>query len=299
LAVSAREQSLLIGITILGASAIQAQTAAVRPEFEVASIKQNAGGGERSFIGSSSPGTLSAENVPLELFIQLAYSVRPFQILGAPDWAKSERYDLKAKARVDAAPGPVNRDSMQKSMAEMLVMLQTLLEDRFKLKLHRETRELPVYFLTVAKGGLKLHEGECITFDRDHPPPAPTPGAARPAFCGNIGIRMNGANRVLEAFGTTMKDLTGMTLANMVGRTIIDKTGYTGKFDAHLAFAPDSAGGPLGPGAPDDPGRPAPSDTTGPSIFSALQEQLGLKLEAGKGPVEVLVIDHVEKLEKN
>jgi uncharacterized protein (TIGR03435 family) len=292
------KNSLIIGITIVTASVIRAQTTAARPEFEVASIKQNAGGGQRSFIGSSSPGTLTAENVQLKLFIQQAYGVRPFQILGAPDWVDSDRFDLNAKVTVDAAPLPVNRDSMQKSMAEMYLMLQTLLEDRFKLKLHRETRELPVYFLTVAKGGLKLHEGECITFDRDHLPPAPTPGAPRPAYCGNIGIRMNGTNRVLEAYGISLKDLTDRMLANLVGRTIIDKTGYTGKLDAHLEFAPDPVLGPQGPGAPDDPGKPPP-DSAGPSIFSALQDQLGLKLESGKGPVEVLVIDHVEKLEKN
>jgi len=282
---------------VLGAAAIHAQTPAARPEFEVASVKQNAGGSQRSFIGSSSPGTLSAENVPLELLIQQAYGVRPFQIVGAPDWAKSERYDLKAKARVEGAPAQVSRDSMQKSMAEMYVMLQALLEDRFKLKLHRETRELPVFELTVAKSGVKLRETTCTVYDPANPPAELAPGQKRPDFCGNINMGRNGMNRTLAAAGIGMKDLSERALANIMGRTIVDKTGYAGKFDVHLEWAPDTPL-PSGGGA-DDPGKPAPSDASGPSIFSALQEQLGLKLESGKGPVEVLVIDHVEKLEKN
>jgi len=289
---------ILFGIPgIRSAAQAQSQPPTPRPEFEVATIKPNAGDSQRSSIGSQSPGTLSAENVPLALLIQQAYSVRSFQVQGLPGWIESERYDLHAKAKVDASPAPQNRESINKSFAEMLVMLQVLLEDRFNLKFHRETKELPVYALSIAKGGPKLPKADCVMYDPENPPGPTAAGQKRPNFCGNINMGRSGSNRTLDAAGATMQSLIERALPNIVGRIVIDKTGLTGTFNVHMEWGADAPmPPPPGSAGANDPARPAPStDTQGPSIFSAIQEQLGLRLEATKGPVEVLVIDHVEK----
>jgi uncharacterized protein (TIGR03435 family) len=174
-------------------------------------------------------------------------------------------------------------------------LIQSPLADRFKLVVHRETRELPVYDLAVAKSGLKLaapKSGSCAPRHPNKPPSAPRPGE-RPV-CGNIGMRRGALNGV----GITMPFLATV-LSCIVGRVVTDKTGLTGAFDIDLSFAPDEAiadpnvGGRLAGQAP------PPGDSAIPSIFTALQEQLGLILKSAKGPVDVLVVDHVEKPSAN
>jgi uncharacterized protein (TIGR03435 family) len=254
-----------------------AQTPAARPEFEVASVKLNVSSDARMFIGrtSPSPGRFAAANAPLKFLIQEAYAVKSSQVLGVPGWIESDRYDIDAKGAFDT----VRRGS------EALLMLQVLLEDRFKLRLHRETRELPVLMLTVVGGGPKMEQAKCGN------PPGPGPSA-----CLGQRLGSHGLNWTLDGTGATMNGLVNF-LANNTGRDVIDKTGLAGQYDFQLEWAPDvPTGAPLG-GADD---RPAPvSDVTGPTIFSALHDQLGLKLESGKGPIEVLVIDHVEKPSAN
>jgi uncharacterized protein (TIGR03435 family) len=164
-----------------------------------------------------------------------------------------------------------------------------LLEDRFWLKVHRDTRDLAVYMMTVAKGGLKIRaakEGSCIPLDLNHA------DQASPNFCGRMTGKGNGVQMTDDAYGMSMAEIASWFLANRLDRPVIDKTGLAGLFDAHLEFARDSA-----PTTLDNPG--ASADTAAPSIFTAVQEQLGLKLTADRGPVEVLVIDHVEKLSEN
>ena len=162
-------------------------------------------------------------------------------------------------------------------------MLQSLLADRFKLTLHRETKELPVYDLVAAKGGLKLatpKDGNCTIPD----PKNPRPREQFP-FCDNIRT----GRGLIEAYGVTMPRFLA-SLSYVLGRVVFDKTGFRGIFDGRLEFAPDEAV------AAANVGQPAPStDSATPSIFTALQEQLGLKVESAKGPVEVLVIDHAER----
>ncbi len=213
-----------------------------------------------------------------------------FQISGAPEWVNSEGFDIVAKAEGDLRGG------------RMLLALRTLLEDRFQLKVHREVKDGPVYNLMVAKSGLKLQqskEGSCIILDTVRFP-RPAPGEKPPPMC-DIRMGTNGPNRILTATGTkiSVPDMTGVAippftfyLSQILNRTVIDKTGLTGMFDFHLEFAPDD----VTPGvtASGDAGDPP-----GPSIFAALQEQLGLKLEAGKGPVDLLVIDRVAKPTEN
>jgi uncharacterized protein (TIGR03435 family) len=277
-----------VAIGILNAPLSLAQAPAP-PAFEVASIKPHAGGGSSGGTGVF-PGTMKLDNRPLWHLIKMAYAVMDFQIAGAPEWVNSEGFDIVAKAEGGLSAG------------RMLLALRALLEDRFQLKVHREIREGPVFVLTVAKSGLRLQQwkdGSCFLPDQAHFE-QPVPGQKRLPMC-DIRTGMSGPNRILTATGAkiSIPDTDGVAippfvfyLSQILNRTVIDKTGLTGMFDFNLEFAPDEV----------TPGITASgdaSDPVGPSIFAALQEQLGLKVEAGKGPVEVLVIDHVAKPAEN
>ncbi len=178
-------------------------------------------------------------------------------------------------------------------------MLQALLAERFQLVIHRETKELPMFALVLARKDGKLgpklvpHEGECTPPDPTKPPPPREPGEPFAMGCGGMGIGLRG----LTAVGVPVGNLVPM-LSRILGTTVVDKTGLTNKFDISAEWAPDEnqAAALLPPGAP--PPATA-SDSAGPSIFTAMQEQLGLKLESQKGPVEILVIDRVEKPSEN
>jgi bla regulator protein blaR1 len=286
-----------IVVGMMNAPAVQAQsTAATRPRFEVASIKpapqegpdvKRPGLDVRMLPG----GRLSAEKVLLRYFIQNAYGVEPFQISGGPAWINSTHYDIEAKAE-----GNPNRSQMR-------LMMQALLEDRFKLKLHHETKELPVYELTAAKGGVKLQEpkqGSCISPDPSGPPLPPVPG--QPIPCGRVLMMMSPSVVQMHGGRVSMTELVRV-LSNVLGRTVVDKTGFTATFDVHLEFAPDeSVGGvpgpPPGPAAANDSTRPVPAPDLHGSIFAAVQE-IGLKLKSAKGPVDELIIDSLEKPSAN
>jgi uncharacterized protein (TIGR03435 family) len=279
-ATAAAGLALLIAVTPAIVSLHAAPQA--QPTFEVASIKRNLSG-EASSSFRPSPARFEALNQTLRRLLIHAYSLKESQLLGGPAWVDSDRYDIEAKADGTA------------SSSRMMVMLQTILTDRFKLALHRETKEGPIYALTVAKGGLKLQplkEGSCIPFDPDNP--APVTGRKPSDSCGYLGYGRD----MLEATGITMADLA-VAFSHLTGQTVVDKTGITGRFPVHLTFVLDDKTPQVPAAAPGDAGSPLPSVDAGPSIFAAVQEQLGLKLEPGKGPVEVLVIDHAEKPSEN
>jgi uncharacterized protein (TIGR03435 family) len=275
-----------------GSARIGAQQAAApdgrRLAFEVASIKPNNSGDGRVMVGGSPGGRFNAVNVTPRMLLRLAYQVEDFQIDGGPKWLDSDHFDVVAKAPDGVAIGPAVPGS---GPGPMQLMLQSLLADRFKLTLHRETRELPVYALVPARSDGKLGPRltpsavDCAATGgrRGGPPPAaPQPGA-RPS----CGLRIGPGN--FSGGGVSMAQLT-QVLAQRVGRVVVDKTGLAGGYDVDLDFTPDQM-----PPGPPPPGVQLPRiDPNGPSIFTALQEQLGLKLESTKGPVDVLVIDHVE-----
>ena len=277
-----------------------AQTTPARPQFEVASLKlntacNNRSGGEQP----PTPGRLHLACITLKDLIQLAYGFlgdgktfnrQRLDVLGLPKWADEDRYDLAAKAegaaRVEQMGGP---------------MLQALLEDRFRLKLHRESREVSVYALTVGKNGPKLQpmkEGSCVEVDLNHLPPPPAPGQPMPRFCGNASWRSMGKTVTLDGHGMTMAEFA-QSFAIRVDHPVIDKTAIAGKFDFHLEFGRDEMPGMRPQGTAADPANPAnpaqASDPAGPSLFAAIQEQLGLKLVSEKGQTDFLVVDHVEK----
>ncbi len=168
--------------------------------------------------------------------------------------------------------------------------LQLLLQDRFKLAVHHETKELPVYELTAAKGGPKLKAPACTESDPKNPTPAP--GKTIRDTCGFSGF-FKGR---FEASSATTGDFV-KALSNLLGRTVVDKTGINGTFRIVLTFALDDSTQRF-PDAPIGADSPAADDAS-PNIFTAIQEQLGLKLESSRGPVDVMVIDHVEKPSEN
>jgi uncharacterized protein (TIGR03435 family) len=203
----------------------------------------------------------------VDQLIHIAYDVNDFQVIGGPDWIRSERYDIEAKP--DESAGTPNNSSIQ-------LMLQTLLEDRFKLVVRRETRDLPVYLLTAAKGGPKTTPTNCVKRDTTTAP------NRRPSeFCGYLAMD----NNVLMARGIDSGHFAD-ELAIWVKRKVIDKTDLQQRFDVSLRWNPDET-------------APTATGDAAPSIFTALQEQLGLKLENSKGPVEVLVIDSAERPSEN
>ncbi len=217
--------------------------------FDVATVKPSKSTGGINNLRDPVQATWT--NIPLAVAIRSAYVIQPDQLVGGPDWINSDRWDIIAKT-----DRPATR-------AEQNQMLQPLLADRFKLKVRRETRQLPQYELAIAKGGPKLHQV------RDGDPNEPRPGT-------HIG------RGLIDAHGITGAEFAGW-LRGELGLPVIDRTGLTGRYDLKVEWAPDID---------------SPPDVGGPSIFSAIQE-LGLKLDAIKGPVEVLVIDHVEKPSEN
>lgn len=286
-----RARKRLLVTAIVAAGIGRAQSPSVRAQFEVASIKPHPGIGNLVHIQPFPGGRLVVENFSLRLLMQNAYGIQPFQIPGGPDWINSERYDIQAEA--DGNPSG-------KQMTGP--MLQTLLEDRFKLRLHRETKLLPVYELTVAKGGTKLKrskEGSCTPFSMDSPPlpPVRAPGEPHATFCGFLGFGVEGLDRKLEMAGVTMAELASSLSRGELRRTVVDKTGLDGTFDVNLHWSMDAV--QASPGTAGDPAPLPTANLTGSSIFAAIAEQLGLKLESTKGRVEVLVIDHVERSSAN
>jgi len=260
-----------------------------RPAFQAASIKPNTEAHPFGRLVRPQPGgRLTSQNAPLLMLIQNAYSVQAFQVVGGPDWVNTAGYDIEAKPEVNTDRAP------------MWLMLQTLLADRFKLALHRETRELPLYALTVGKNGFKPpapKEGLCISLPPDAPPPPP----GSQAQCGFVRINMSpAAGLKMEGGKVKTAELIRM-LAAAMGRPVLDRTGFTGEFDVQLSFTPDeSTMGLPGARGPRDVGGPQlATDPDRPTLIAALQEQLGLKLVTAKGPVEVLVIDHVERPTEN
>jgi uncharacterized protein (TIGR03435 family) len=234
-----------------------ANTEVKAPDYDVVSVKESKSA-EYAMLSTYMSDGFQATNTSLEVLIAYAYGIRQDLISGAPGWVSSTRFDLQAKVT------GADVDTFKKLSPEQLqAMLQSLLVDRFKLKIHLETKVLPIYELVKEKGGFKIKEAQ----------------PSSPNFRGlGPGMFKGGA--------VTLQDLAG-ELSSSMQRTVLDKTGIAGKYDIDLKWNP-------GEGEAADVSADA-----GPTLFTALQEQLGLKLQPTKGPVETLVIDAVEKPSKN
>jgi uncharacterized protein (TIGR03435 family) len=274
-------------VFVLTAGGAAFAQSAERPKFEVASIKPTpeALRDSASMIPSAG-GRIHVGNYPTRMLIMRAYHLQESQIVGGPEWLRDEGFDIEAKADANAKD------------AEMMLMLQSLLEERFHLSYHRETREQAVYALTPGKGGLKLpapKEGGCVKIDG----PAPPPVGARAVPCGRLSTQMGPSGMAARGGDLPMKEFV-RALEGMLGRPLLDKTGVTAHFDVNLEFSVDDTLAGLASSWGSVRGhREAMMQPAGaggaPNIFAALQDQLGLKLEAAKGPAEVMVIDHVER----
>jgi len=191
--------------------------------FDVASIKRDADLSPGVTFAARG-GTLTVERNPLSNVIGNAYNVRRYQLVGGPDWVYEDRYSIHAKAAGDA------------TREQMMKMVQTLLAERFKLSVHRDTREMPIYLLTVAKGGIRAPrsvDGACVQFDPRNPP---RPGAPRQPFCGNNLTRVN--SWIATAIDM---DAAAGALVGVLGRKVINRTGIEGTFDINVQWTPDQA----------------------------------------------------------
>jgi uncharacterized protein (TIGR03435 family) len=274
----------LFVIAGLATSVGQTHSSEPRPEFSVASIKPNNGSCCTTYgVGNAGGG---GKLVTLKTLIGLAYRLQQFQIIGGPSWVGSDRFDVEGKT-----------EDQKASPAQLRLMLQSLLEDRFRLKVHRATREAPVYALVVAKGGPKIRLSE------DQVSPDVSGRAPQGAGPNHGAIRVGVGNLVGNAVPLS---LFVTFLSQRLDRLAIDDTHLTGRFNIRLQWAPDAgetlfdqSGNPLPSTIIDMKGMTVATDPSGPSIFSAIQEQLGMKLESRRSPIEVLVIDRVERPSTN
>lgn len=232
---------------LLGAAALSAQTPAPRPAYEAASIKANTSGtNDTSSHGTR--GQVVMNNLPLKRLIERAYGVKPYQVAG-PDWLENVRFDITAKYPADSKAD------------DRTLMLRTLLEDRFKLAVHRGSKEMRGYALVVAKGGFKLKPSDARDSGTDH---------------------QGGRVHNLTATGLSMAGLAEF-VSRMMNEVVVDGTGIAGGYDFKLRWANEDQN-------PDATGAQAPS------LPTALQETLGLRLQPQKVPVEIVVVDHVERV---
>jgi bla regulator protein blaR1 len=241
--------------------------------FDVASVKPNMSGAPGLDIDTQPGGRLTITNASLRNLITFAYRIQDNQLVGGPDWQRTARFDVVAKAEKAA------------TTEELLVMLRPLLGERFKLAVHHESRELPIYALVVQRadgrtgGQLKTSDVDCSGL-----PGTGSRGCAFSVSFGNIRARGMPVARLAAA------------LSPFAGRIVVDRTGISGPHDFDLTWTPDQfRGRQTAPGEqpPQVNGRIV--DANGPSLFTAIQEQLGLKLESTTGPVDVLVIDGAER----
>ena len=218
-----------------------------RPQFEVASVKLNTSGELGARSGTRAGGRYIATNQPLKTLLAQAYGIQDFQLTGGPGWIASDRFDVNAKAESEVPE------------KEIMRLLQSLLEERFQLKWHRETKEMGIYELVVAKSGPKGRESSGDGTEM------------------NFGL----GGRVLTMKNASMTELATM-LAIQLRTTVVDRTDLKAKYDIELSWRPD-------------PGASNPD--LAPAIFTTIQEQLGLRLDSTKGPVDVLVVDSAQKLQ--
>ena len=269
---TALRMGLLFGLSAVAVSEQVAAPAgastAKLPVYEVVSVKVNkSGSGNMSW--NSTPNGVRMENVTLLMMVRSAdYALRHAaddRITGLPGWAGKEHFDLEAKVSEEDAPVFAKLDEEQRS-----AMFRSLMEDRFKLKAHAETRDLPIYALVVAKGGVTMTPTKAADLKNEH--------------YGSWGTNSNG-NVMTADFKGGDAQMLADTLTQQLGRTVVDKTGLATKYDFKLEWTSEEA-------------TDAAASTV-PGLFTAIQQQLGLRLDSQKGPVEGLVVDHVEEPSAN
>jgi uncharacterized protein (TIGR03435 family) len=252
-----RPAILLLITTLAG----YGQQRAEPPRYEVASIKPNTSGDLRFAFRIEPDGTVAATGITLKRLLMTAYNVQGFRIVGGPDWVTSRRWDLQAKHDDVASPDQIRQ------------MLRALLEERFQLRSHSEIRKMPVYELVIDRKGSKI--------------PAAKDSETKPT------VRVTaGSIQLMHATAATFAS----QLSYALGQPVIDKTSLSGQFDFALEWTPEPGedGGPTTAGLPPGTRDQPVSTQDGPSIFTAIREQLGLRLKSGRSPAEVIVIDDAQ-----
>jgi uncharacterized protein (TIGR03435 family) len=256
-------------------------------EYEVATIKPNNSADPPAALTADDG--ISMRNIPLNILLGVAFGVSNDRIVGGPEWL-SDRFDISAKMDPATADALKKLNPLDRRTARQR-MFQALLTDRCKIVFHRETGELPVYMLVVAKGGPKFQEAK--------------PADASPDGSGGTGTLQFGQSGLMTFQAMPLSALI-QVLAQQVNRTVLDNTGLTGRYDFtwqfNLSAAPTGSRGGFQSGAGSFSGGAnlaSSPDSEPASIFTIIQENLGLKLDSGKGPVEVIVLDHIEKPSEN
>lgn len=273
-------QSLLAqaGASPAAAATPAAAASAKPPAFEVSTVKPSKPQMGDSMMMFTADG-VSITGIPLRMIIREAFGIEDDRIIGEPGWVKSSNFDIEAKVAAEDVPRLKGISIDQRRQ-----MLVPLLEERFGLKIHHETREMPEYDLVIAKGGVKMKASK----------PDDPPGHGQ-------HMLMSGGEGHIKSQATGTQPLAHL-LSSQLGRSVEDKTGLTGNYDYTLDWTPDDATATAAQGA--DSGQPGAGsatspDTPGPSLFTAIEEQLGLKLEPRKGSVDIIVIDHIEQPSAN
>ena len=250
--------------TLCHGGAAVAQSPAPGPTFEVASVKPNNSGASNSLSNVRPGGRYTATNVALRLLIREAYNLRDAQLIDAPPWTMAEHFDIAAKAAGET------------EYKEILLMLQSLLAERFRLTVHKDTRELPIYALVVARSDGKLGP-QLVQAPFDCTDPANKQAAEKVAAQCGTSVNTSSVSAKLQGNFIPLSQLATV-LSGFAGRIVLDRTGLADAFNVTLAWTPNQT-----------------ADTSGASLFTAVQEQLGLKLEPSRGPVDVIVVDRVER----
>ena len=289
-------------VSILDAQA-PAQAPNPLPSFEVAAVKPNKSGAGFIRFGVQPGGRFTAENVPLRQLLVFAFSIQPYQLEGVPSWGGTDRFDITAKAEGDPPPAQPGQPG------PFTFMMRSLLKERFGLEYHIETKEAPVYNLVLARADGKLGPKlEKATTDcqalfaarRGGGPGGPGdpggPGRGGPPPFQDFTQKVPCGFRIIPgniSGGALPLSQLVQFLSQNLGRTVIDKTGLDGLYDYNVTYTPDQI--PAGPPGGAPPGAPPlpPIDPNGPSLTTALQEQLGLKLDSSRGPITVFVVDKV------
>jgi uncharacterized protein (TIGR03435 family) len=263
-------------------------SASSQSTFEVATIKPTPPDALGKWIRMTSAHQLTAQNQTLRTLLAATYGLTPAAVSGGPSWVDSERYNIVAEVPDRATSAPPNYD-------EQMSMLRVLLNDRFHLAIHREPKEFPIYALTVAKGGAKLKESSVADGADPKNIPAclgpPSPKVEKLTCLAPLAFVVYPERVALPARGATMDDLASVMQRGVFDRAVVDETGLTGRYDFLLEFSPDESLFDAALGRRDGDRKPG--------LFDALQQQLGLRLEATRGPVNTLVIDRVERPSEN
>jgi uncharacterized protein (TIGR03435 family) len=295
--------SVAVGLTYAMPSRATAQsrdTEAYPPgfEFDVATIKPSQDNNPGGVLGFLSEDSYRARNMTIKSVIRSAYDLwggREEMVLGGPKWLETDRYYITAKVDATVADKLKKLRPDERTLTQNQ-MVRALLADRFKLQIHRETKELPIYALTITKNGVQLKEAKPgDTYPEGFPYADKFSDAVKPGeIFGVVGGGPDGRTMTLYCFGVSMTALARQ-LTVYSGQIVQDRTGLTGSYDFTLKYGMSSMR-PASEGSSDGQSVPAaPDPVGGPDLFAAIQQQLGLKLESQKGPVQVIVIDHIER----